>query len=104
MNVLRENRAFDERREYFGEKKVGDCAELISRSGMARDIDAERTKLLNQAPDLGAAGPDFGRDLGAADDNCSVVDQKLHDAAETGIRGGMGRGTAGFRISRDAEL
>jgi hypothetical protein len=54
---------------------------------MSGDIDAERAELLNEAPDFGASGADLGGDFGSADDDSGVVDEKLDDAAETGVGG-----------------
>jgi hypothetical protein len=57
---------------------------------MSGDVDAELAELLDEAPDFGASGADFGGDLGAAGDNGGVVGQQTYDAAET-VVGPLGR-------------
>ena len=73
---------------------------------MARDINAQAAKLLNQTPDFGTSGADFVGDLRAADDHRSVVGQQADNAAETSV-GFLRRGRnfgAGFAQSFDGGI
>jgi hypothetical protein len=60
---------------------------LISGGGMSGHVHAQAAQLLYQPPDLGAAGRNFLRDLGAADNDCGVLHKQAHDAAQTLVRG-----------------
>ena len=53
---------------------------------MPGDLNSQRAQLLNQAPDLGAAGADLVGDLGAADDDGGVVHQQPYNPPQTQIR------------------
>jgi len=63
---------------------------------MAGDIDSERAELLDEAPDFRTRCADFVGDFCATDDDGGMVDEKLDNAAETGVGGGVRRGTADF--------
>jgi hypothetical protein len=90
VNVPVEYGAAQERPQNLGKKQIGHRAQLISRGGMPRHIDAQAAQLLYEPPDLGAAGRNFLRDFGAADHNRCVFHQQAHDAAEPDVRGLMG--------------
>ena len=52
---------------------------------MARNVDAQPAKLLNQTPDFGSRAGDFLRNFGAADDDGRVLRQQAHDASEAHV-------------------
>src|SRR5947209_17283913 len=53
---------------------------------MPGDVDAHTAQLLNQPPDLGAAGRNLLRKLRAAHDYGSVFHQRMHNTPEADVR------------------
>jgi hypothetical protein len=54
---------------------------------MSGDCDAKRAQLFNETPNLGAAGVNFFRQLGAAHDQHCVVGQHTYDAGHAHVAG-----------------
>jgi hypothetical protein len=65
--------------------------------------------LLDESPDFGATGTEFGGELGAADHNRGVAGKQVHDAAKADVgflarRGAAGVTSAVWDRFRDARI
>ena len=101
-----ENCPVEKRGDDVGKQQVRNCAQLVSGGRMARDVNTQAAKLLDQTPDFGTSGADFVGDFRAADDDRSVVGQQANNAPETRV-GFLGRGrnlAAGFGEALDAGI
>src|SRR5258708_9427975 len=102
MKVLREDRAFYQRRQNLRQEQVGHGAQLIAGCGVPGNVDAESTQLLDQAPYDGAADSDFVRDLRAARNDSSMIHEQANDldqASVTARGSGNHRPRIGFWLS-----
>ena len=52
---------------------------------MAGNINPKVAQLLNQTPNFGTAGPDFGRNFCPTYDDRGVGDEKTHNAPQPGV-------------------
>jgi hypothetical protein len=73
LDAVTERASAQHGRENFGKKKIGNFLQLVTGCGMTGDVDAQATELLDQAPNLGAAGADLVGDFGSTDDYRGVI-------------------------------
>src|SRR5271169_195157 len=74
---------------------------------MPGNVNSQTAQLLNQTPDLRAAGPNLRCDLRPADNNRCVGDKQTHDTTQSGITLQCGRScprTSAWRRFLDAGI
>jgi hypothetical protein len=85
MNVLAENCALQLWSEHIREQQIGHGLQTISGRRMPGNINPKIAQLLNQTPNFGTAGPDFGRDFCPAYDDRGVGNEKTDNAPQPGV-------------------
>ena len=91
MQMRREDRALHERRENFRKQQIGHGAELVAGGGVAFDFHAQRTQLLDEAPDLGARNVKVAGEFSSAHNHRGVIHQQADDPAKAGVAEMSGR-------------
>ena len=95
MNLLArigpENGALQRGCQHLRQQQVGDGAQLVARCRMSRNIDAQRSQLLDEPPHFRAAGPKLLGNLGAAGDDRRVADEQTDDPPQANVGRLVGR-------------